>query len=158
MVGSFIVGPGEAWMWLEGELLWGYNSDSVCFEINHVFSWSYFCRLWPGGWVEGGILETGGYSLRWGFLTKDSQPLTVEINHNHVSLDRTIEVYRFVISIWMVRSLSFVQEIVKWFGRMQFITYGGDGMSEWYEVIVFCFWIVVIVYCWLIVITYPSQQ
>ena len=38
----------------------------------------------------GGILETGGYSLRC-FLTKDSKPFTVEINH--VSLDRTIEVY-----------------------------------------------------------------
>ena len=37
-----------------------------------------------------GVLETGGYSLICGFLTKDSQPFTVEINH--ISLDRTIEV------------------------------------------------------------------
>ena len=28
----------------------------------------------------GGILQTGGYSLRCGFLTKDSQLFTVEIN------------------------------------------------------------------------------
>ena len=27
-----------------------------------------------GEWVVGVILETGGYSLRCGFLTKDSQP------------------------------------------------------------------------------------
>ena len=45
----------------------------------------------------GGILETGGYSLRCGFLAKDSQPFTVEINH--VSLDRTLEVYHFATSI-----------------------------------------------------------
>ena len=38
------------------------------------------------------VWETGGSLLRCGFLTKDSEPLTVEINH--VSLDRTIEVYR----------------------------------------------------------------
>ena len=50
-----------------------------------------------GGRVVGGILETGGYSLRYGFLTKDSQPFTVEINY--VSLDRTIEVYHFATSI-----------------------------------------------------------
>ena len=45
----------------------------------------------------GGILETGGYSLRGGFLTKGSQPFTVEIND--VSLDRTIEAYHFATSI-----------------------------------------------------------
>ena len=53
------------------------------------------------------ILETGGYSLRCGFLTKDSQPYTVEISH--VSLDRSIEGYHFATSIWMVRSLSFIR-------------------------------------------------
>ena len=42
-----------------------------------------------GGRVVGGILETGGYSLRYGFHTKGGQPFTVEINH--VYLDRTIE-------------------------------------------------------------------
>ena len=56
----------------------------------------------------GGILETGGYSLRCGFLTKGSQPFTVEINH--VSLDRTIEAYHFattdVTSTGMGRRLS----------------------------------------------------
>ena len=44
-----------------------------------------------------GIWETGGYSLRFGFLTKDIQPITVEINR--VSLDRTVEGYHFVSSI-----------------------------------------------------------
>ena len=38
----------------------------------------------------GGMLEAGGYSLRCGFLTKDRQPFTIEIDH--VSLDRMIEV------------------------------------------------------------------
>ena len=44
-----------------------------------------------------GMWETGGYSLRCGFLAKDSQPFTVEINH--VSLDRTIEGHHFATSI-----------------------------------------------------------
>ena len=60
------------------------------------------------------ILETGGYSLRCGFLTKDSQAFTVEINH--LSLDRNIKGSQFATSIWMVRSLSFVRwnrEMVK---------------------------------------------
>ena len=45
----------------------------------------------------GGILEASGYSLRCGFSRKDSQPFTVEINH--VSLDRTVQVYHFATSI-----------------------------------------------------------
>ena len=58
------------------------------------------------GWVVGMIFETGGYSLRHGFLTKDSKPFTVETNH--VSPDRNIEVHHFATSIRMVRSLSFL--------------------------------------------------
>ena len=51
------------------------------------------------------ILETGGYLLRCGVLTKDSQPFTVVI----VCLDRSIEGYQFATSIWMVWSFSFVR-------------------------------------------------
>ena len=72
-------------MWLEGDLLLGYYSDSVCIDINNVSLDRTFIVCNQGGQVVGGILETGGYSLRCAFLTKDSQPFTVEINH--VSLD-----------------------------------------------------------------------
>ena len=77
-------------MWLKGDLLIGYNSDSVCFEINHVFSGSFFIACDQGDRVVGGRLETGRYSLRYGFLTKDSQPFTIEINH--FSIDRAISI------------------------------------------------------------------
>ena len=67
------------------------------FSLDHTF---IVCD--QGGRVVRSKLETGGYSLRCGFLTQDIQPFTVEINH--VYLDRTIEVYHFattiLISIW----------------------------------------------------------
>ena len=63
-----------------------------CFSLDRSF---IVCD--QGGRVVGGILGPGGYSLRCGFLTNDSQPFTVEIKH--VSLDRTIEVYHFATGI-----------------------------------------------------------
>ena len=75
----------------------GYNSDSVCFEINHVFLSIVllsFVARGNGSWT---VYETGGYSLRCVVLTKDNQPFTAEISH--VSFDHTIQVYHFATSI-----------------------------------------------------------
>ena len=62
--------------------------DESCFSLDRTF---IVCD--QGERVVDGIWEAGGYSLRWGFLTKNSQPFTVEINL--VSLDRTIGGYHF---------------------------------------------------------------
>ena len=95
---------------LKGDVLLGYNSDSACFEISHAFllivllKFLSFVTRGDGLWT---VYGTGGYSFRCSFLTKKSQPYTVEISH--VSLDRSIEGYHFATSIWMVRSLSFIR-------------------------------------------------
>ena len=81
-----------------------------------------------------GVLETGGYSLICGFLTKDSQPFTVETNH--VSLDRAIKVYRLRLG-WNLNGTEFIiaHGSREWLWESEVFIYDGDGISEWYEII-----------------------
>ena len=101
---------------LKGDVLLGYNSDSACFEISHAFllivllKFLSFVTRGDGSWT---VYGTGGYSFRCSFLTKKSQPYTVEINN--VSLYRTIEVYRLRLG-WNLNGTEFI------------IRSGGSGM------------------------------
>ena len=80
-----------------GDLLLGYNSDSVSFEINNVFLLIVLLSFVTRGNASWTVYRRGGYSLRCVFLTEDSQPLTVEINH--FALDGSIEVDHFATRI-----------------------------------------------------------
>ena len=80
-------------------------------------------------------METGGYSLRCGFVTKDSQPFTVEINMFLLIVLLEYIILR-LLSEWYGVYHSF-RGVVNGSGRMKFFIHDGDGISKWHEIVIF---------------------
>ena len=132
MVGSFIVRPGESWMWFRGYWLLGCNSDSVCYVNTFNVPLSFMTRRngsWAAYWRQADI--------RRDVLSYERRPTTYGRNCILiVLLKNTILRLGFEsYEVFIIRSGD--RENVWWMWE-EFPIYDGDGISEWCEVII-CF-------------------